>query len=539
MYTLVSEWTFGWRNCLVSRKTPPVSPVARRWRHVVPRLGPLALAMALGGCSGGNGGVAFGAIVACTALVAAGVFLWKRHVRLTHVATARNEATRLLAAGQSRDALSVLSEGKRWVTDPETRVEWGRLEIVALERLEDVAGLAVLFDETPRAFAGPENASISAGRVQIEGERFEAYRDLRDLWRGHERRPEAWLALDVDALLAQDDELTAVAQLEGCRFEGERDAERLARLALMRLGTNPAEAQSLMSQAVEAAPGESNIRMLQGAFHESRNEYKQAFAAFQAALRRNPHNPFARDHLAEFYRRHGKHLRAVETWREALVPPSTDYIWLKALFWRRITVPLVFKLDVLKPPPGAARPVIDFLLGLNPDRFWDHVAFEPMARRNPELLSRQAVFWLRVLQSLQDGQDVEALALLNVGGFGSRSWHAPLERALICILTYRRSGFPTPSAETEPPPVLRPETRESHPFFAAVEGGPMATAYRYSEPQDRLLKGPHAFAAACYAAGWEEAARKLLRTTEMPDYAPDWYRQAVAETLARCAAAAR
>lgn len=499
----------------------------------------LALPFVLGGCNARIAMATLGSVAAATALVVGCVFLWKRQVRLTHLATARDEAKRLLLAGLPQETLFVLAEGKQWVTDPQTRVEWGRLEIQALERLEDVAGLATLFDEVPQAFAGQESASLTAGRVQIEGERVEAYRDLRDLWRGHEQRGDAWLALDVDALLAQGDESAAMAQLEGNQFEGSRDAERLARLALMRLGTNPTEAQSLMSRAVEVAPAESNIRILQGAFHEARNEYKQAFAAFQAALRRNPHSPFARDHLAEFHRRHGEHLRAVETWREALIPPSTDYIWLKALFWQRITVPLPFKLDVLKPPPGAVRPVIDFLLGLDPDRFWDHVAFEPVARRYPELLSRQAVFWLRMLQSLQDGHDVEALALLNVGGFGSRSWHALLEHALICILTYRRSGFPTPATETESPSVLHPETRESHPFFAAVAGGPTATAYRYSPPLDHLLKGSHAFAAACYAAGWEEAARKLLRTTEMPDYAPDWYRRAVADTLARCAAATR
>lgn len=475
------------------------------------------------------------ALAAIAAIVVGGplsYLAWRRYKRRRKLAQARQKAEDLIEAGRDLEAVQVLRECSDLLSDKAERLEWAGIEIRAWRRMDDVAHLVDLFERMPEAFARRERASLIVGRAELEAGRLESYELLRDPWRRRAQQHGPWLALDVDWRLARDEDVEARTLLEQNPLEGRDEASRLARMALMKAHENVAEAKDLMAKAVEVDPRDSDIRVLQGEFHEALGQQKEAFAAFQAAIRRNPKNPFARDRLAEFYRRSGEHLRALEAWREAMIPPSADYIWLKALFWRRVTVPLPLKTDVIETPPGPVRPALDFLMQLPESRFWNSQAFEPTAQLRQDLLSLQAVFWLRVLEALREGQDVEALSLLNVGAFGRRSWNWMLERVLASVLTYRRSGFPKPPSEADR--ACRDYLpRNPHPFLLDIEAGPTAGVYRFTPAMDRLLKGPNAFAAVCYAAGWIEAAGRLFVPEELPPDAPAWLQSAWADLTAR------
>ena len=219
----------------------------------------------------------------------------------------------------------------------------------------------------------------------------------------------------------------------------------------------------------------------------------------------------------------------MKLWGEALKPPSMDFLWLKTAFWRRVAIPAQFQADSLEPPPGELRPLVDYLRKLDPNVFWDTAAFESAFPHRTEVLSRQETFWLRLLQAIRDGHEVEALSLVNLSAFGPRSWHPPLESALSRVLTYRQRGF------VGPPPVAAVEKaaqqQEKHPLFAALDRQAESRRYEIAEPLQRLLHTNYIFAAACFAAGWKLAGLKLLRSRQVPTDAPDWLQEAIGEAF--------
>lgn len=153
---------------------------------------------------------------------------------------------------------------------------------------------------------------------------------------------------------------------------------------------------------------------------------------------------------------------------------------------------------------------------LPPDRFWDPVGFETTAHEHVALYDRQEVFWLRLLHALHAGNEAEALALVNLSGFGGRSWHLVLERGLVRILTYRRAGYA--GVETIHSAACTSAVPEFFMFLDQMAG------CAQGEPPDwflQLLESPNSFAAACAAAGWKEAARRLARPDKWPPGVPD------------------
>ena len=441
----------------------------------------------------------------------------RKRVRQKRLANAQKTAVQHLRAGRPQQALAVLQKHRRWIADDETRKEWAGLEITALEQTRDLARLCAVYEESDDVFVDRESASLAVARVQVQCERFEAFGDLRALWRGRERRPDAWLALEFDALVEQDEEIEAHALIEGRQFQGAADAARLSRLALLRAQENAEDAEALLAQAAQRAPKSPEPRLFHAALQEAQGRYKQALAAYQAAVKCAPRDPFLRDHLAEFYRRRGNFPDAMKLWGEALNPPSMDFLWLKTAFWRRVAIPARFEADSLEPPPGELRPLVDYLRKLDPNVFWDMAAFEAVFPHRTEVLARQETFWLRLLQAIRDDHEVEALSLVNLNAFGPRSWHPPLESALSRVLTYRQRGF------IGPPP--RGRGGES----GAARGE--ASLIRGAGPTGRVAKVRDRRAVAALAAHQLHLCGRLLRRwleTGRPEAA------AVAASAGRC-----
>jgi len=450
----------------------------------------------------------------------------RQRKRLAH---AYNTAAQCLREGRHYEALAVIRKHDALIEDDAVRRQWGILELAVLEKTRDLAGLCAIYENWPEPVVEREGVSLAIARAMVQCERFEAFGDLRSLWRGRERRPGVWLTLEFDALLKQDEEIEARDLLEGRRFQGADDAARLVRLGLLRAQDEAEEAEALVAQAARRAPNSPEPRLFHAALQEAQGRHKQALTAYQAALKCDPRDPFLRDHLAEFYRRRGDFGRAMRIWGESLKPPSMDFLWLKTAFWRRVAIPVRFEADAFEPPAGELRPLVDYLRNLNPNVFWDTATFESTLAHRTEFLARQETFWLQLLQAILDGHEVEALSHVNLSGFGLRSWHPPLENALSRILTYRQRGF------VGPPPVAPVEKaaqqEEKHPLFAALDRQAESRRYIIAEPLQRLLHTHYIFAAACFAAGWKLAGLRLLRSQQVPPDAPDWLQAAIADAL--------
>jgi len=441
-----------------------------------------------------------------------GFFVVRQRIRRKRLKEAYDTASKALQQARPRDALAVIRRIKE-EADEKTYLALSRLEVDALEATRDVGELAALYDEAEEAFEEREAASLQVGRAQVEADRLDAYEPLRTAWRDRGSRPAEWLALEAEALARQDKEANARGLLEEKSFEGDAEALRLAELALVH--ADAAAGGALLEKAVALAPRRPGILRCRALWLESRGMWDEACKSWEEANHGDPGNPFLRDGMAECYRKQGRYEAAMKVWYGALAPPSLDIIWTKFLFWARVARPVQVDLGAIPIPPGALRPLIDFMRRLPPDRFWDPVGFETVAHEHVALYDRQEVFWLRLLHALHTGNEAEALALVSLSGFAARSWCLVLERTLNRILTYRRAGYmgmESTGASSRMCPY--PEFFTMLDQFAGCAAG---------EPPDwlqELLDGPNAFAAACAAAGWKAAARRLARADAWPAGTP-------------------
>jgi len=472
-----------------------------------------------GGGSGGTWWFVLLALVMAGAAFAGWGFLQPRRRQRRFVVETYLEAEKRLQSGEAGEAIRIVREAKRLVTYPGLRAPLTQLEITALHKLGNVAGLLAIHGETPDAFCWQEDPALLVAEALVTEGRYAAFDNLFNWWHGRTNASKRWRLFQADKLVREGNDIAALEVLNRHQMDGRDEAGRLARLAVLSAAENPAKAAALMAQALKRTLNDPDIRVLQGVFHE-KSERDKADAAFELALRFGKNRPLIVDAAGEYFRRAGRLERALEVWLHALAEPSLDAIWLKVLFFRRVYRPIEPVWDQLTPPPGNNRELIYYMQAIPQRRFWNAEEFQSIASRRPLLLSRPEVHWLRVLEALRVGDEDEALSLLNVSRFGERSWHQDLETALIWMLTYRRLKFMNPELVLIADDRLRVEGR--HPLFATLDNWVRGEAGKPLEFVQRLVVSDEAFAAACLAAGWYRAGLILHRVPLVRHEAPDW-----------------
>lgn len=451
-----------------------------------------------------------------------------------------DHAEALLRSARPKEALALTRTLRQLRPDWQALARLHEVEIQVLGAIGDVEGLCNLYWEAPELFAEQESPALRVARAQVEAGHLDRYTTLRDAWRGREETPAAWLVLDADTLIKQEHPAEALSLVSAVTFEGRQEAVRLARLAELTMERDPVEAKALLSRAVALDPENTDVYIVRAEMYEIQGRLEKALTAYQRAFELNSTDLFVRDRLAEFHRRQGDYAKALAIWREGLTPPSMDFVWLKVLFWRRVAVPITVSWEKLTPPGGELHSLVDFLLRLPADVFWDERAFGPIGERQPEILSRHEAYWLRVLDALMEQNEEQALSLLNLQGYGNRSWRPELETALLRILLFRRSKFLGVAAG---PADRGASVSGKHPLFVKLaEWAQLKTADLPDEAR-RFLTSEFAFPAACCAAGWVEAGIRLLSSDTIPDDFPEWARKdllpAVEEAKKRASAAPR
>ncbi|TCD48562.1 tetratricopeptide repeat protein [Chlorobium sp. N1] len=447
-------------------------------------------------------------------------------VRKTRNEQALNEAGNLLEEGRLAQAFDIIRMHDRSL--PDTQKKWLHLEIEALHKLGNIGRLQALFAKDPRAFEQHEEASMMMCRALLARGELKEYQALRQTWENRKSRPGIWFALDVDALLIQGDRAGAIKLLKEHSLEGEADAARLTRLAILTAPGNMPDAWRLLEQAYRIAPRNPDVRSFRGQILERMGRRQMARVEYVAAHLAMPENPLYREQLAEFYRRGGQLKLALQSWSRDLNDHSADFIRLKALFWSKMAAPATIEKADKADLFGQLTPVVLYLQELPEGVYWDEKRYNSEVNaREAFIEQRQEIFWLRIVQLLKDGEEENAYNLILSHPFKRSSWNPDIERAIEQVLAFRLE-HPQPIDIDSFFSALQ-KGRRRHQLFTQLES--MANGGKSSPELARLMKSREAFAAVFMAGGWIEAALQLHAMEKIPDDFPDWVAYGMTQSL--------
>ncbi|MGA8164184.1 MAG: hypothetical protein WB791_04055 [Waddliaceae bacterium] len=443
-----------------------------------------------------------------------------------------NEAKMLLGSSKPEEALGIIHRYKEEIESlSHNGIQWLKLFIIGAEQEKNIPQLIILFEFFPEIFKEHESSSLFVADNYINQNKIKDYTKIRSLWKDRETKVASWFFLDIDKLLLEGRRTEAIETLKSHTLNDKADMGRLVRLALLN-NEDPKTAWEYLREAYAKNPRNPEIRSFRAKLLESVGKYNQAHKEYQASVRLEAGNLFFKDQLAEFYLRQKQYPLAMKTWKEHLLPPSLDKFWIKSLFWSKVSSPVDVDWQNTPIPQGRLKPLIEYLINLEPGEFWNHREFNHLSNASDYFKNQQETFWLKLLHALKLRKEREALHLLTFNPFITTSWFPELETALKRILTYRKSGtflFENPLRHLEKISTNHPSSQSppQPPFFkqieqlAAKEIEEGSTDY-LSQEWKELLSSKEAFTAAFLAADWEEAALQLHSLPIIPHTFPRW-----------------
>ena len=460
-----------------------------------------------------------------------GLRAWRKHVVERQDTVAYQAATNALRAGRFSDAYAIQS-ARVPTASPHA---WPKVELDALVGLRQLPKLVALYERSPDRIVANEDASILVARAYLHARKPKELAELRARWAGRDKDSLSWFLLDADNLLISEKPKEARKLLDSRKFAGTNDVPRLVRIALLDAGKPLTNSWNHLAEAMALDSRNTEVRSFRGQILEQIGRYELARVEYVAAHVAEPANPILRDQLAEFYRRRGSHEMALATWKDALQPPSIDYLWLKAWFWSHMTVPIQFDWMSTNPPAGDLTPLVDLLRTTSAGRFFDATNFAALPNSRKLAVDRQEVHWLQLCEHLLNKADNAALDQIRFSRFIPTSWNPDLDRALAQVLTFRLStnrSFNAPglqfTASTTP-------ATNRHQVLLLLDQ--LAFEQRSGRtpnvPPDlaRFLNSPAGPASIFLAAGWREAALNLIPLDQFPAEAPEWAVYGFAQAL--------
>lgn len=449
-------------------------------------------------------------------------------------------AQALLEEEKATDALMIID---RYTHLPQQQIDifesegmdWRELELQALVQSSSIPRLFHLYRRSPQTFDKHESVVISMALLLVQWHRFDEYSDMRRRWIGKESAIKTWFLLDADHLIFQNKMPEARAHLESRTFEGTEDIPRLIRLALANSSDNLPKTWEYLTEAFQLNPKSSEVRSFRAQIFERLDKLRMARFEYSAALLANPESALVRDQLGEFFRRHHDHAHAIATWYSGLGEIQSDLLWLRVIFWERMTLAIQADIDITKTPKGHLEPLALYVHNLDDGTFWDENSFAKLNEKGFYLANRQETYWLQLLDKLQDGREQEALEMIETNRFAKQSWAPHIENGLRQVLSYRLKGE-IPLAVEIYPKGFPSYQREPHILFQQLNILSKAgdsEALEKAMPKDlrALLMGDEAFASLLMAGGWREAGLALHRMAVIPDKYPDWVAYVLIQSL--------
>ncbi len=448
-------------------------------------------------------------------------------------------AQELLAGSEPEEALKIIYKYRTQIEDMTPMgLKWMELFIQASVDTRDIQQLVVLFNFFPEIFKEHENASLLVADAYIVSNNPKDYNKVRSLWTDRETKLAAWFVLDVDMLLLEGRRHEAIEKLKSRTFKDKADIGRLVRLALIYSNEDPKKSWTYLAEAYSKDPQNLDVRSYRAKLLESVGKNSLAHKEYMSAVRISPSNVFLKDQLANFYLRQKQYLMALDVLKHNLNAPSVDNIWVKTLFWNKVTTPIEFDWKNTPMPEGKLDPLIQYMINLNQNTFWDHKTFEHVTNNKYFLKTQQETFWLRLLQAFKDNDLKEAHKLLRYNPFTTVSWYPELEVALKRVLNYREKGsLKIDSSQLPPDDLVSRLPDEAVPEFFkqlnAFAKDPASDQTKKEIPADikALLDSKEAISAVFLTAGWYEAGLELHVLPIIPNDFPNWVAFSITQGL--------
>jgi hypothetical protein len=336
---------------------------------------------------------------------------------------------------------------------------------------------------------------------------------LRQRWRGHERQPERWALLDADGLLLAGKPREAEQASSPARpFPPipNRSASRAWRSCRRRATRTPPGRSSSAPTSLD--PRNPDIRSFRAQLLEAAGRGPEARVEYVAAHVAEPGNPLLRDQLAEFYARQGSFDLALRTWRDAADATPDGFHRTQAGVLEPRDRPRFrgwsHEPDRAGGPAGPAGPPGERGPGGPLPRHEPPGGAPGLEPARAGAAGGGLAAGARV--AADRGRDQRPAA--PVRGPARHRGARPGPRA---GPEDRVVGAPEPGAAARCPGPPGPPPRTATSSSPSSSGSPRPAgrgAQAALAPEtEALVRSPRAFAAACLAAGWREAALVLAR----------------------------
>lgn len=431
------------------------------------------------------------------------------------------DASKILAF--YRGALSENSDiGRKWIS----------LAILTAIELRDKQELSTLYSEYPEWFYDDEPASLLVAEYFLQNQQLEKFSALRSRWATLSAQfPEKWIILDSNRLEMEGLRNEAIVLLASQAFQGEKDTNRLVRLAMLSIPESPSNAWDYLSEALKKDPRNPDLRMYRAKLLEAENRPSLALSEFTTAVQTDPKNPFIRDQLVEFHVKQQQFPEALRVLAEGLQYPTIDATWLKVAFWEKVAGPANVQWSKYEIPLGNVKPFIDYIIALPEDQFWDAKAFQKLPNYQHYLKTQPVSVWLRFFDLLKKGRENDAAELLVLNPFQTSYLNPELETGFRRILNYRLNGSLVLNDALYESINGYPSDNSALNFDALpfLDQLTVLAKQEASDPQfvlpqkiQNLLQGPLAYVSLLLSQNWNQAAIILNPLTTFPENIPSW-----------------
>jgi hypothetical protein len=470
-----------------------------------------------------------GALLLVFLLLVAALF-WRNAVAAKHNRTAFALAEAAARDGDFSRALRIINSRPPGKGDVAAENSWSDLEVRCCVQLGLLNRLDSMFNFRRESVLADEEACLMLARAAMHLNDTNRIDLLAGPWRSRTAPPHLWLNFEADRMMLAADPKGAMSLLRQSEFPGTNDSGRLVRLAMLTATDSFGDAWNLLADAYERNPRNSEVRLYRGQILEKAGRPRFARIEFEAAHFAATNNPIYRDTLAEFYRRQGNQLGALDVWAQDLTAETPGFIWTKALFWNRVLRRAEIPIYSVTNRADAFHAFNRYLHNIPTNQFWDEITFDlipskaVIQRRQPE------AYWLSVLEALRDARFETALDRLRNNPFGNRVWSPELFATLTRILHFRKRGDLNPP-EQDLPPV---NSTNSHAFLVQIDTAAhkqrvMGKLYQLPDDLQKILADDDAPALALLAAGWFQAGLDLLKKETWPGTTPPWVPYAIAQ----------
>ena len=465
----------------------------------------------------------FGGTLVFIVLLLVAALYWRSAVAGKHNRRAFELAKAAATDGDYPLALRIINSRPPGRNDESFDRQWSDLEVRCCVQLGLLTRLDSMYTFQRSSVLGDEEACLMLARAAMHLDDTNRLEELYQPWRGKSSTPHLWLNFDADRLMLAAQPKAAMKLLSQHQFEGVNDCGRLVRLAMLNATEDFETAWNLLAEAYEHNPTNAEVRLYRGQILEQVNQPRFARIEFEAAHFANTNNPIYQDTLAEFYRRQGNRLGALDVWAQDLNTETPGFIWTKALFWNRVlkgaNIPEYSVTNRADPFYAFNR----YLARIPTNLFWDEVSFDMVPSKSTLQRRQPEAFWLSVLEAIRENRHETALDRLRNNPFGAKVWSPELFASLTRILHYRKRGDLNPP-EWELPPIT---DTNSHAFLVKLDSAArkqriMGNHYQLPTDLQQILTGDDAPALALLTAGWLRAGLDLLKTKSWPRSAPSW-----------------